>query len=334
MKTFTCILFMAIAVFSSEEAALKQIYENRESISVFLQNITFKVGGETFNCNVSGRKEFLSLTQRPFTDWQKNKRDVFEAFFSSCSWIPGYAANDSSFIINNDLYVSILIELLQADYLPALDILNQTSFKLLKRYSNQIKIALGSQPYSGEKKKKYQLLALLDLSEKEKMAIDSVPGLDRAIRARLGNKEQQDSLISAFLKEKDYRKKRNLVSMLSYIGSDTCIKVLIINFNEPLFDFIAVGRQAPFRQCYRESIRYPILLGFRQSFPENPMFHSELHAFDEAELAFIPNDSIKVKSYIERFKTWAKATYNVVPVDADPRPMMLKQGCMEISYKY
>lgn len=333
MKTFICILFIAMSVFSSDEAALKQIYENRESLSIFYKNISFKVGEETWQINVSGRKEFLSLMQKPFTDWQKNKGEVFEAFFSSCSYIPGYPANDSSFIINNDLYVNILIELLQAKHTPALDILIQTSLKLLKRYSTQIKNALGPWPYNDEKKK-YQLLALLDLTEKERMAIDSIPGLDRAIRARLGNEEQQDSLISDYIKEKDYRKKRSLVSMLSYVGSDTCIKTLIRNFNEPLFDFIYVGRKPPFSRCYRESIRYPILLGFRQSFPENPMFNSELNTYDDFMLGLVKcNDSIMVQKYLSRFKAWAKAMYNVEPVDVDPMPMMLKEVCMQISYQ-
>lgn len=330
MKTFIGILFIAMSVFSSEEAALKQIYDNRESLSVFFKNISFTINNEKNYQTFDGKDEFLSLTQKPFTEWQKNKDIIFKAFYLSCSYISHYSKNDSSFAINNDVYVKILIELLQVQYDKVIDrLINQTSFSLLKQNSNQIKAALESWPNDNDKK--YRLLALCELSAKEKLIIDSAFGFSNVIRAKLGDTTQEDALINDFLSETNYRKKREKVATLCYIGSVKCIKALILNFNRPIFDVASIGvpkHPDIHDKCIQESIRFPICIGLRQLYPKDKLFNADIQKFDSFydQLYGKQNDSADVKKFSDRFKEWAKVTYNVVPIDPDPMPI-IKHYC-------
>lgn len=317
-----CFLSLSKENESPENDAVELIYANRIELYSFITNCKYKFGARLKPCNFNGKNYFLSLNNEPLSVWHKNKKEVFGAFLSSCG-IVGWYDKNISFVINNELYFSILASLLKISSLDlksysdlALEtLLNRTSFQLIKIHSNQIKEALQLNKSGFDNKLK--LFSLLDLTKNEKEQILSEKYVPLEIRARLGDNLSEDTLINNFINEADYDKKSKYVKYLIYVGTDRCIKNIIINFNQPFFKVIKYKKSD---SCISESIRYPVLIGFRQIFPENALFNARLQEFNPFFNGF--NRPEEVTRYLNEFKFWAKSKYGVEPVDPDPTPVI------------
>ena len=169
--------------------------------------------------------------------------------------------------------------------------------------------------------RKNYLLSFLNLDKSEKAKLLKAAENDRnfpiAVRARLGDKDAEQKLIEKYNEEQYYHNKKILVKELFRAGTDACLKNLIIRFNEPMYDIVQ-------NNCVKESIRYPIIQGFRRMHPEDSLFKEPFRCVDT--LRFPKPDM--VNSFLEQFKEWAYKKYKVKPEGSEPEPVLLKNFCV------
>ena len=191
---------------SYEEALLLKIYDNREHIRNIYSdcyNVTCcnSVSCSTViyrdTCPFENKDLLLSLLDSAYTSWEKYRSEIIASVFSlRGDNVLLRTAMNKSRVINDSLYVYLLSCYLGLNDSrlknSALDVLlNNTAYIQLKKNSKAIKQGLKEGEFdnkSEEKEKRLKLLALLDLSEKEKAMILNDNLLTKRQRMRIEEK--------------------------------------------------------------------------------------------------------------------------------------------------
>ena len=313
---FTCNIFLFVT--RSNGAAIELIYQNRYKIN---KDIDLVEGNGGINPRNRCFLFFRENIEKPFSFWDKNRSNyyyyetVFEICFKNHS-----IQNDTSYVLNDVIYVDILFEMLNehSSSLPHIIkkiLLEETSRNAFNK-PDYYKDILMHAPIGDKTRLEY--FCLLKLSENERDSLlqnDKTPLL---IRARLGDRSAEDSIINQYKSQKDYRYKVKYLKELFYIGNERVLHFIASYFNETFYD--DRGR------CIGESIQYQILLGLRLFHPYEPLLNKPLAELSIKQM-FLRIKDDEVRQYLEEVRDWIKNTYNVEFVHEVPAKPILRKPC-------
>lgn len=227
--------------------------------------------------------------------------------------------NDTSYVLNGGIYIDLLFEMLKekidgASYDQIVRILmHHTSRQALQKheYKNIIKNApLG---YND----KIELLGLMKLDKNETDSLLNDKRTPLFVKARLGDKNAEDSVIAQYKNQKYYRYKKEKLQLLFYVGNDRVLHYIASYFNEPFYE----DRGG----CINESIQYRILLGLRQFHPYEPLLNKALAELSKKQMFFRNDD--EVGQYLIEVRKWITNTYDVAFVHKVPEKPILRGLC-------
>ena len=336
LKKILSQIFIIIACYpiygeQNNKSVLEVIYEHRISLRDFYTdcNDIRSIKEKQIPCKFTHKDLFLSLVEKNFSEWKKYEREILVSFLSSCKRILIIRQN-KAFIINNRIYIEILSAFLTINT-PEWEhykeeaiknLIHNTSRDILKKFSKEIKQKLKKEKLTNNE---IMLLSLLELSDEEKNKLLKENKPPDIVKARLGDEKTEDKLIKKYLIEKYYVRKVEYLEDLFYVGSEKCIKNILINFNLPVYYFQMQGKDT----CYSESLRFPIIKGMRYFFPEESLLNVELYKLAKLPTYLIKDYEEKVKEYLNKFKEWAYTKYGVKPKDPDPIPYLLRGLCID-----
>ncbi|MBD3321167.1 MAG: hypothetical protein GF350_08750 [Chitinivibrionales bacterium] len=267
-------------------------------------------------CDFSGKQKFIEYAHVELSEWENSRKDLLNAFINGCITVAPYTESNNSILINNEMMVQGLILIAglyetsgEESAKRAIDVLlRKCSYTMINNKSRILQAKI--KKIKNKNNALYELLALTELDNSTRCDLLDNDLLDKKIRARLGDKDAESDLIEKFKNENEYWKKERLVSDLVYIGTDTCLKTLILHFNDSLFDYTEKG-------CLKESIRCAIIKGLRYYYPDERVLNSE---YIEAVKPFQKEEYIE--EYIKRFEIWAFKVFGVKPVSQSAKPFL------------
>jgi hypothetical protein len=212
---------------------------------------------------------------------------------------------------------------------------------------------------------KYELLISTRLSAKTKDSLlRAAPPLPLHFRARLGDVYALDSLITQYDAIKfdsndsyqngrsKFQDKKKLVQQLAFSG-EKGVQHLILKFNEEMYDDRSWYKRKAWpydstRQCYEESIRWPIILGILKWHPNEQvllklakisqqqyqLFENGLKNFYHTKDEWPPENKDRLHDLSDSlqftlgdFLIWAQKTYGIRPEGNPPKYIYLRRYC-------
>lgn len=153
------------------------------------------------------------------------------------------------------------------------------------------------------------------------------------ILARIGDQDAERELILAFQRETNGVTKCALANKLGYAASSNALRTIAQEFRNPLV--VGTILETPFRRGGKYSMRYAILRGLRQAFPDDPLFTSEMavavKCVEEYDNILLKGYETKacyapVHAYFDKVEAWMTSRYNVKWNVSRPQDITLKQG--------
>lgn len=171
-----------------------------------------------------------------------------------------------------------------------------TDKKLRKKFSNEIRKALGPHP---QLTADVLLFAQCDLSPEEQQEVLLWKGVPVAARALCGDLEAEATLISQFQASKDYFAKAKLARQLAYVGTQGCQEALVDALRS------SVAHESAYEDC---SIRGKVLSALGTIYEEEPLFT------DDAYLLNSNSDEVfdqrrGLEGYIRDVDTWVRKRF-------------------------
>ncbi len=337
MKFIKFIFFLSTILFADtnknstpETYGIEILYKHRPYLADLYHPCKYGVGLWLRDCgNVA---ECLDkFENKSFKVWEMNADILWNDFFTLCRLnkraimekLPGVVPNDTILteILSKALAYRSSLKVQQA----AFGILNDaTPYKLIRKYSTQIKSSLDSSKLSQNAKN--ILLSYCDISPELRKEVLNDSTLPVTARIRLGDKKAERELINKFDSEQDFEGKEKIVAQLAHAGTPECLKFLIKRFNDPIYLY---GKDS----CIVFSIKFTIIKGFQRHLPEDTLFNrtyvdmrsngsSDLNLRDSVLLVYANN-------IIHSFKKH----YNVTPVRAIVNPAFRgPYGCTNMHY--
>jgi hypothetical protein len=312
-----------IAILYSQKSTLSQLYSQCKPIN-FGGKLVLPCGGkkckEIFDQIISKEEDI--------TKWYSNSSKIIDAFLifykqatqlgdSAYEGLNPYIMNDA---VNDDFLVDIMVQCLgdttnlRNIIIPeALNcLLNYTAYSQVKR---QFKSIIKVENTINTKFNAFERLKIFACSDSmyEKKLLkrnDLLP----LYRAKLGDTEYLDTLLNNFTKTNNYHEKSRIVNELFFIGSTECFVFLIQNINDSCISYC--------NGQFAESLKWPILVGFRKYFPEEKFSKSFANIINNG----YKSDSLKVKAVYSEFVAWAQEKFKVSP-KTEPSFYLFKQDC-------
>jgi len=310
-------LFLCSFTFFVEGSAIDILYKNREIVDKDIACIEERKTGS--NLRESSFVFFRKNVDQPLSFWEKEQLNYLRTVFDICLNI-SKMQNDTSYVLNSGIYVDLLFEMLKekiegVSYDQIVRILMRRTARQALQKHEYYKAIMKNAPLGQSDRTK--LLCLMNLDKNEKDSILNNSETPLIIRARLGDKSAEDSIIDQYKNQKYYRYKADNLRTLFYIGSDRVLHFIASYFNETFYD----DRGG----CINESIQYRILLGLRQFHPYEPLLNKPLAELSKKQ-AFFHNDD-EVKQYLKEVRDWIKNTYGVDFVHEVPVKPILRGLC-------
>jgi len=317
------LIFVVIVLIVSSESkgdAVDAIYEHRATIYSdvdFLDRTLQKDDTPGF---------FKQNYDKPLEFWKTNKSEYFRMIFGICldeNIIP--LQKDTSYVLNDGIYVKILFEMLTEDDVHMLkrvvdQLVLNTSRNILPKYSGYKNVIKKSRLYDYDKR---HLLCLMHLDSVEIDSIMHCKNTPLYIKARLGDIGAADSLIEQYKNEKEYRSRKKILDKLFYVGDEKCLRFIASYYNEAFY--CNVGK------CISESIQYLILKNMRVFHPCDTVINHKLEKVSDGFATFFP-DHHKTEFFFRETQEWVKRTYNVEFVHPDPEIKIFRGRCRIMSH--
>jgi len=311
-------LFLCSFTFFVEGSAIDILYKNREIVDKDIACIEERKTGS--NLRESSFVFFRKNIDKPLSYWEKEQLNYLRTIFDICLSI-NKIQNDTSYVLNGGIYVDLLFEMLKekiegVSYDQIVRILmRHTAWQAFQKHE-YYKTIIKNAPLGQSDRR--ELLCLMNLDKNEKDSILNNSETPLLIRARLGDRSAEDSIINQYKSQKDYRFKVKYLKELFYIGSERVLHFIATYFNETFYD--DRGR------CIGESIQYRILLGLRQFHPYEPLLNKPLAELSQKQM-FLRIKDDEVRQYLEEVRDWIKNTYDVEFVHEVPAKPILRKLC-------
>jgi len=172
--------------------------------------------------------------------------------------------------------------------------------------------------------KKYNIRFELPIEVKARLGDDSaVCALIQIYDLYLNN--NNDALYSLAKKNRSFigTSPEDIINKLIYIGSDTCLKYLIVHFNAPVYHtrINVTGGYSKTR-----NMKNDIIIGLRKHFPEEPILNSKFERLMHTIQGSFQNNTLSGQKYInmkmkleteyyKSFEKWAYYKFGVKPKD-------------------
>ena len=317
------LLFTVIALgygATAEHDALNILLQNQDIIQNKL-NLTkpHDANKQEFNMEEIMRDSMSSLfalIQKPYSDKESIEYiTVYKRFFSFIvSGINGTSE------ISDSINIRVLSNLLRSGNSDwAIDkLINRTTFNALKINSPYIKNNLNNSNLIGYRK--YSLLRLLVINEKEKDSILAYPGLNLFEKASVSD-SLLDSLISLYKKDKNTDLKITYAGHLMKTGKKAAVKAALEDFCASVYHIDKFKTEPPCTSNYLQGVIFINLWRYNADAPE-------YHFSDD----FGNNPSILGKriAFWTLFKKWVFKNYNVNLQDSMPQAFL--KNCNRRSY--
>jgi hypothetical protein len=177
-------------------------------------------------------------------------------------------------------------------------------------HSAMIKEALADFKFPDQER----FLALLPLSQSERLELLQRKNLALDVRARLGDKQAEEELIERFFGADSFERKREMAVMLGYAGTSSCASALIRSLDSPLMLI------APYEHV---SIRVYIIIALGRIHPNEMLLTREI-----MKIVHLGDDKYggkeRIRDYLIEVKNWGLATYGVFPDGPEPEPILFK----------
>lgn len=156
--------------------------------------------------------------------------------------------------------------------------------------------------------------------------------MPREILARIGDRAAEQALVDEFTRETDARAKGELALKLGYVASSNALIAIATEFRSPL---VVYPEQRIHWIGGEYLLRYKILLGLREAFPEVPLFSEELsEVVKQTEGCFLGGlSSERTKrcaaisnSYYDKVEEWLTAQFGVRWERPRPEDFVLKRA--------
>ncbi|MCB1859903.1 MAG: hypothetical protein KDI63_16645 [Gammaproteobacteria bacterium] len=162
-------------------------------------------------------------------------------------------------------------------------------------WKEQIRVAIGSR----DDEQALRLLGQLPLMDERRLEILSATGVPLEVRARLGDHEAEQRLISEFVAETDYSAKRNLAQQLGYAGTEASVQALLDGLDSP------VKIEAEYDD---RSIRCDVLLALGRIYQDEPLFTRDARLLTSSDEETF--DRLRgTASYIADVEEWAQKNF-------------------------
>jgi hypothetical protein len=313
-----------------ETYGIEILFKHRLYISDIYHPCKYGVGLWLRDCG-SVAELLDTFENKSFNEWDKNADILWKDFFTLCRLnkrtimekLPGVVPNDTILteILSKALAYRNSLKVQQA----AFGVLNDaTPYKLIKKYSIQIKSSLDSSKLA--KTDKNILLSYCDLTPALQKGILEDSTLPVTARIRLGDKKAERELINKFDAEQDFERKTEIVKQLAHAGTPECLKFLIERFNDPIYLYGKGG-------CIVFSIKFAIIEGFQRHLPEDTLFNRayvDMCSYGSSDLNL--RDSVLL-DYANNVIQSFKKHYNVTPIRAIVNPAFKgPYGCTNMHY--
>lgn len=179
--------------------------------------------------------------------------------------------------------------------------------RLLAPHAASIKAALHEIKW----RKSERLLALLPLNQQERADLLAKPGLDRQVRARLGDTAAETELIQAFHAERDWGRKAGLAYLLGYVGTQRAGEALVRDLKSDIMR--RTDNSA-------ESIRVPIISALKEMHENEPLFWEDDFATRRGD-DLIDYPPAEARAFLDRVYAWAEAKYGIIPQGPEGKPL-------------
>jgi hypothetical protein len=300
---------------SGKDSVFSLLNNNKIFIKDVCENCTYEPDGRRYKNPAC--EQILNATKL------SSKESICENFISICRKLSPCSANNST-IINNDIFVKILIAFLNDEQLPnrckenIYDLLvSKTSYSLLPNYKKNFIAILEKDSALTEKELK--LFALLAPNQIEKERILQNKNVSLCVRIRLGDTTVIPDLISRYEHENNFYRKSIICREIIYTGNKDCVKYFLANFNKLPFDTIIKGRDT----CYAESMRYSVITALKPFFAEDTLLNA---GFNRVKDPTAKEQLITI--YFQNFTIWAKDNFAVIINGPLPKPI-LRGICMK-----
>lgn len=310
---------------------VKILYSNRDYIISTYSNCkrVSSYTGREIPCGGSVTKPVFDtlVNDKPIAAWYLHKKILLQHFLRFYN--NSYNADNSNYhLVNEDTIVKILIRCLSdtTDFSDKVieqcteSLIGNTARPQLIKHSKLIREIRNS---VNEKNKSYK--ELLILSNTDKKEADSLLKADSTMplhyRARLGDIVAEDTLLAMYdAEKKNFFRKNKIIKWLTFVGSEKCIKKLIIKLNEPLYNYC--------KGKVHLTIRYEILKKLYSLFPEVPVFRDEFYKFQQFGTGNLYNTEL-INKFINQLITWAEKKYGVKPEHENEYLLQGAVDCIE-----
>ena len=310
-------LFLCSFTFFVEGSAIDILYKNRGTVDNDIARIEGKTEG--LDLHQPSFVFFRKNIDKPLSYWEKEQLNYLRTIFDICLRIHKIQ-NDTSYVLNGGIYVDLLFEMLKekiegVSYDQIVRIfMRHTAWQAFQKHE-YYKTIIKNAPLGQNDRR--ELLCLMNLDKDEKDSILNNSETPLLIRARLGDRSAEDSIINQYKSQKYYRYKVKYLKELFYIGNERVLHFIATYFNETFYDDRG--------KCIGESIQYQILLGLRQFHPYEPLLNKTLAELSKKQMFFHNDD--EVRQYLEEVRDWIKNTYDVEFVHEVPAKPILRGIC-------
>lgn len=254
-------------LFAERSDALGYLYNKRMHLEELSKPVDLNIGSKIIRFFPENKQIIAKFIKEKEENWIKNKDTILNAFFSLCG---SGIKKDTLVSFPHD---TILIHGVVKSLNCGIERFERFAFSLLEkrvpyqylnRYSDEIIVRGDSSTIKPDDKKTLIALCNPPKSTREKMLSDST--LNLPLRARLGDKSAEDSIIFLFKDAKYYESASNATEYLFLCGSKKCLSQAFIGFNKPIYMFGKKG-------CINGSLRVSIIEGLQRYYPYEPLFN-------------------------------------------------------------
>ncbi len=147
----------------------------------------------------------------------------------------------------------------------------------------------------------YDMLGLLILDEDERKSLLNRNNMPAKVRARIGDADSENRLISEFRSSDDFKRLRELTDDLAYIGTTSCGKTLAESLASELTVRLGAGKL---------SVKFYIIQALGKIHPDNRLLTQEIRKIES-----LSDDDYggteAIRNYLGRVCQWAEDTYGI-----------------------
>ncbi len=321
MNTFKMILIIVCMIFSvpagNISVARTEEKETPEWIRLVSENrahLTGLVGDKAkFSEDVT---RFVTLLKHPDDPvrWGDSDREFHVNALYDLGRFPNGFENDTGYL-EDSIVVKILVSALKD---PRKKIRNSVFSRLLRfarasrlgPHSGDIKNAFGKYEFPDE----HEMLGLLTLDENERKLLLGRDDVPAKVRARIGDTDSENRLISEFGASDDFEKKERLADDLAYVGTGLCGKALAESLASGLISKGIVEEV---------SIKFFIISALGKIHPDNHLLTREIK-----KIEFLGDDdyggSEAIRNYLGEVCQWAENAYGIQLPEPDPDSVLYR----------